>query len=103
MSAPMKDISLGVLQHVHGMIDQVLDLLKTDDGFWKGFVEVRSHAMSRFEFVSVLTQVRACSLPQELGIATPDGKAAWIFSVNMAMQSTRTVWCDLFYVTTLSG
>ena len=103
MSAPMKDISLGVLQHVHGMIDHVLDLLKTDDGFWKGFVEVRSHAMSRFEFVSVLTQVRACSLPQELGIVTPDGKAAWIFSVNMAMQSTRTVWCDLFYVTTLSG
>ena len=48
MSAPMKDIPLGVLEHVHGMIDHVLDLLKSDDDFWEGFAEVRSHAMSRF-------------------------------------------------------
>jgi len=103
MSAPMKDISLGVLEHVHGMIDHVLELLRKDDKFWEGFVEVRSHAMSRFEFVSVLTQVRACSLPQVFGIVTQGGRADWIFRVNMAMQSTRKVWHDLFYVTTLSG
>jgi hypothetical protein len=42
MSAPMKDVSLGVLDHVHGMIDHVLKLLKSDDDFWKEFVEVRS-------------------------------------------------------------
>lgn len=42
MSAPMKGISLGVLNHVHGMIDHVLKLLQSDDDFWKEFVEVRS-------------------------------------------------------------
>jgi hypothetical protein len=50
MSAPMKDISLGVLDHVHGMIDHVLKLLQSDDDFWKDFVEVRSyyqHALIR--------------------------------------------------------
>jgi hypothetical protein len=91
----MKGISLGVLEHVHGMIDRVLELLKTDDDFWKEFAELRSHAISRFEFVSVLTQARACSLPQVFGIATQRGRAGWCFSVNFAMQSTRKVWCDL--------
>ena len=39
--APMKHISMGVLEHVHGMIDCVLGLLQSDDEFWKGFAEVR--------------------------------------------------------------
>jgi hypothetical protein len=44
-SAPMKNISLGVLDHVCGLIDHVLGMLKSEGGCWKEFLEARSHTI----------------------------------------------------------
>lgn len=75
-SAPMKDISLGVLDHVHGMIDHVLQLLQSDDDFWKDFAEVRSHyqhvlirvCIDIGTFVFVATGFRSCHTKWQGGL-----------------------------------